>query len=287
MNADLQSQIDHYNALLSDDAPAHVYAKLTEVYRKAGKIADATHTAKIGLERHPGSLTIQESLGLCYLDKGEAESAVRVLAPVVERLPENAVAAVSLAVALSRIDRVPDALNVLKRRLEKDPLDRAALNLLRALESKSVPTDVLSTPPAESTAPAVPTAVPAAPALEAQEPEPVAEYELPIPDAPVRPEMEYVVRPVSELFRDMAFGEGEAALSLDGFFDDNPRPLAPRESAVESDTAVLMKPLRADDETTQAAPEAAPETAADDDAAPPVKIGFFKRVWRALTGKRD
>ncbi|MCC6157937.1 MAG: tetratricopeptide repeat protein [Deltaproteobacteria bacterium] len=257
MTADLQSQIEHFNALIAEGAPAHVYSKLAEAYRRSGRHEDAAQTARTGLERHPGSLAIQEALGLTLLDMGQAEPAVRALAPVVEKLPDNSVASISLAIALSRIGRVDDAMSVLRRRLDKDPLDRPAMNLLRRLETKgasesievpappvgpvlaaapkpaqSVPAATGAPQPtasAPSLAPTTPTDESAASKTPPPGPAPEPEIELPIPDAPVRPEMEFVVRPLAEVFRGLAADDTavETPEGLDGFFDEAPRPLQP------------------------------------------------------------
>ncbi|MCL4233179.1 MAG: tetratricopeptide repeat protein [Deltaproteobacteria bacterium] len=331
MTADLQSQIEHFNALIAEGAPAHVYSKLAETYRRAGRHDDAVQSARLGLERHPGSLAIQEALGLTLLDMGQAEPAVRALAPVVEKLPDNSVASISLAIALSRIARVDDAMNVLRRRLEKDPLDRQAMNLLRRLETKGAsasidvpmpslpptpptpppPTPPPPTPPPTSYPTPAPVAAPseappAAPAESAAAPKPTpvppgieTDVELPIPDAPVRPEMEFVVRPLAEVFRDLATDDTavETPEGLDGFFDETPRPLEPIAilDQDETSTTVTMSATTAPTEDsasgapgestsgeTSAADVQVVINSAGDQTAVVKKRGWWSRFWRRL-----
>ncbi len=325
MTADLQSQIEHFNALIAEGAPAHVYSKLAEAYRRSGRHDDAAETARIGLERHPGSLAIQEALGLTLLDMGQAEPAVRALAPVVEKLPDNSVASISLAIALSRIGRVDDATSVLRRRLDKDPLDRPAMNLLRRLETKgaaaaidlpAAPAPPVVTPTPKAAPPAaVPEPAPAATQTEAvpapAPPEP--EIDLPLPDAPVRPEMEFVVRPLAEVFRDLATDDAsvETPEGLDGFFDETPRPLEPiaildhdetsttwTMSEVNGHASAVSDPAKAATSagapTTETVAPAVPASdvpvainASGGETAVVVKRGWWSRFWRWLFRRKS
>ncbi len=328
MTTDLQSQIEHFNALIAEGAPAHVYSKLAEAYRRSGRHDEAAQVARTGLERHPGSLAIQEALGLTLLDMGQAEPAVRALAPVVEKLPDNSVASISLAIALSRIGRVDDAISVLRRRLEKDPLDRPAMNLLRRLETKGAAIEIPAPPSAPVMAPApkpaAPASTPAPPEpppptapspaapTDAAAPAPEPEIELPLPDAPVRPEMEFVVRPLADVFRDLAADDTavETPEGLDGFFDETPRPLAPIAVVDQDETSTTwtMSPAAghgsdANGSATTATPtggageEAPPKpepeaevqvvinSAGGETAAVVKKRGWWSRFWRWLFRK--
>ncbi len=135
MDAEIRRRIDEYNETIAKGGAAHVYTRLADLYRQSGMLGNSVDTAKAGLEIHPGSLSIQQALGLSYADLGESEAAVKLLAPIVEKLPDNGSAAYGLALALSRMGRDEDAMKVLHRRLEKDPLDKDCIELLRLLES--------------------------------------------------------------------------------------------------------------------------------------------------------
>jgi tetratricopeptide (TPR) repeat protein len=288
MDIELQRQIDHYAEQISRGGPAHCYARLADVYRKSGLMQDAVHTARTGLQKHPESLLIQESLGLCLLDTGDSESAVRALAPVVEKLPENGVAAIALAVSLSRINRTADAVKVLHRRLEKDPIDRAARSLLVQLESGK-----------EESA--------------AQKPSAPAEPKFPIP-APAgqdQTDIEFVVKPADEVFTTAFINDSDAVIDMKEIFDERPRPIAIAKAAVAiaAETGVKEQEAPAAKAPEKPAEPAAPapdktqtekKPAQTAQAAPParerkspeqpperpaeIKAGFWTRLWRKLMG---
>ncbi|MBZ0271774.1 hypothetical protein K8I61_07035, partial [bacterium] len=166
MNAELQSLIERYRSMASrEGAPAHAFARLSDAYRHAGDTRLAIETAAEGLRRHAGSLLVQEALGIALLDADEDEAAVRALAPVVEKLPDNSRAACSLAVALSRLSREEQAIAALDRRLARDRFDGDALSLRAAIREGR---------PLDYTPAAAP--IPAAPA-EPPPPEPEPEIE--------------------------------------------------------------------------------------------------------------
>ncbi|MCB9479448.1 MAG: tetratricopeptide repeat protein [Deltaproteobacteria bacterium] len=138
MDAEHQRRIDQYAKMIDHGGPAHVYARLSEAYRKLGQLEAAKATAIKGLQAHPGALSVQEMLGLALMDMGETDGAARALAPVVEKLPDNAVAAIGLSVCLARMDKLEESLKVLRRRLERDPMDQQARALIRKLEDEGV-----------------------------------------------------------------------------------------------------------------------------------------------------
>jgi tetratricopeptide (TPR) repeat protein len=135
MDAEVRRRIDTYNEAIAKGGAAHIYTRLADLYRENGMLDNAVDTAKNGLDIFPGSLSIQQALGLSYTDMGKSESAVRILAPIVEKLPDNGPAAYGLTLALGRMGRNEDAMKVLKRRLEKDPLDKDCIDLCRRLET--------------------------------------------------------------------------------------------------------------------------------------------------------
>jgi len=302
MDAEIQCQIDQYNDLISRGGPAHIYAKLAEAYRKANLMQEAARTARAGLQLHPDSLLIQESLGLCLLDMGETEAAVRALAPVVEKLPENGVAAIALAIALSRLNRTADAVRVLKRRLAKDPFDASARNLLAQMEGAKA-----EAPTAKAVA-----------EIPREGPSPLSATE-----SPVQTDMDFVVKPTNALFDAASAGDTDAVVDFKNIFDERPRtppakpaeasppkpggekPLVPATPSLGAGplpakrTDAAPRPVAAASAPKQAegAPGAGKEAAAESsDEIPnetdqkrtekPEEIkprGFFGRLWRWLT----
>jgi len=260
MDADLKRQIDRYTEMISRGGRAHLYAKLADAYRKAGLLQDAAHTARTGLKTFPDSLVVKESLGLCLLDMGEPEEAVRALAPVVERLPENAVAAIALAVSLARIDRTEDAIQVLKRRLTKDPFDKKAGAFLRKLEDKT------KSKPKADEADKMP--------------------DLPISTGPTPPEMAFVMTSTSALADTLPPQETDQTVDLENIFDETPKPPGMKKDStgVIEDEEAFRAILERDDEPPLARegkfpPKERPkkETAPGKDSEKKGP-GFFRRI---------
>ncbi len=197
MASELQRQIDQYAEKISGGGPAHLYAKLSELYRRAGLLDDAVKTARQGVALHPESLVIREALGMGLFDQGDAAGAAESLAPVVDKLPDNGAAAVALAAALMRMGKSAEAAKVLRRRLDRDPLDQACRNLLQGIKDQGGHVEAEAAHPAP--------AVRAVPSKHPQDAKQAVKPSLPIeplrqtPPEPLRePSVAPVVKPSSQ-----------------------------------------------------------------------------------------
>jgi len=264
MDAEIRHRIGDYNEAIAKGGAAHIYTRLADLYRENGMLDNAVDTAKNGLDIFPGSLSIQQALGLSYTDMGESESAGRILAPIVEKLPDNGPAAYALTLALTRMGRNEDAMKVLKRRLEKDPLDKDCIRLWRRLETG----EGAPLPPRGQQSVGRASEGAALPAKELQhEDESTGD--------------DFVVADVNSLFKPGDELLTDELIDLETVFDEEPRPLkeikrsgggdrraegAKSEAAGEND----------DDGNGEATPEDKPAGAKSDGDKP---VGFFKRLF--------
>jgi tetratricopeptide (TPR) repeat protein len=74
-----------------------LFAPLAEMYRAAGRLADAERILSRGLERHPEHHSAATALGRVLLEQGRRDEARTVLEGVVARVPDNLLAVRLLA----------------------------------------------------------------------------------------------------------------------------------------------------------------------------------------------
>ncbi len=255
MDAEIRRRIGAYNEAIAKGGAAHIYTRLADLYRENDMLDNAVDTAKNGLDIFPGSLSIQQALGLTYTDMGKSESAVRILAPIVEKLPDNGPAAYGLTLALGRMGRNEDAMKVLKRRLDKDPLDKDCIELWRRLETgEGAP---LPTRGQQS-------------ARRASEGTALPEKEMQHEDESTGDD--FVIADVNSLFKSGDELLPDELIDLETVFDEEPRPLEEVKRSGVND----RKASKAAGGNGDATPVDKSAKAKSDGDKP---IGFFKRLF--------
>jgi tetratricopeptide (TPR) repeat protein len=74
------------------DPKSRAFLQLAEEYRRAGRLPDALHVLKAGLEEHPTYLAAQVALGRCLVETDAPDAAIEILERAVARDPAQLVA---------------------------------------------------------------------------------------------------------------------------------------------------------------------------------------------------
>jgi len=88
-DASFWSDIKTLDERLKKDPESFCFARLSEIYLKVGLVADALHTARSGVARHPGYLAGQRALGLACNASGLHDEARAILEHVTAAIPED------------------------------------------------------------------------------------------------------------------------------------------------------------------------------------------------------
>lgn len=251
---------DHLNQLRQRwerDPKSRAFLQLAEEYRRAGRLGDAVHVLRAGLEEHPTYLAAQVALGRCLMESGDPEAAVELLERAVARDPTQLVAnklLVETYLARGQAGKARERLDLYKLFNDRDAEIEPLENRIRALEGQ---------PPAPAPAKNRPGAPPSAGGALFDLPAPAS---LPGVDlAPLTPPRRphTAVRP-AEPFGPIHAADAvqriESALARQGIFT-----LAPPVAAVTAAAFVSEEPILR-------AAEIAPETARNPSTAEPVAI---------------
>ncbi len=130
-------QIYHYLKKYQADPKSRVFAPLAEAYRKAGLFDEAIEICRDGIRYHPNFIGGRVALGRALFDKGDYESTVKELAPVVMEVPDNLVAQKLLAESCLILGRLAEALAAYKVLLFFMPKDQEIIKLVQELESRA------------------------------------------------------------------------------------------------------------------------------------------------------
>jgi tetratricopeptide (TPR) repeat protein len=130
-------QIYHYLKKYQADPKSRVFAPLAEAYRKAGLFDEAIEICRDGIRYHPNFIGGRVALGRALFDKGDYESTVKELAPVVMEVPDNLVAQKLLAESCLILGRLAEALVAYKVLLFFMPKDQEIIKLVQELESRA------------------------------------------------------------------------------------------------------------------------------------------------------
>ncbi len=104
------SRIDDLRRRVLKDPASIAFAQLGEEYRRAGQLADAVDTCRMGLTTHPEYVSARVTLGRALLALGRFDEAVVELRQVLAAAPENLAATRGLADALRHQGRPAEAL---------------------------------------------------------------------------------------------------------------------------------------------------------------------------------
>ena len=74
------------------DPKSRAFLQLAEEYRRAGRLSDALHVLRAGLEEHPTYLAAQVALGRCLVETDAPDAAIGILERAVARDPAQLVA---------------------------------------------------------------------------------------------------------------------------------------------------------------------------------------------------
>jgi tetratricopeptide (TPR) repeat protein len=125
--------IRRYEERLVKDPASLVFATLADLYRKAGRLAEAAALCRDGLERFPQYTTARLILARTLLDAGEDDAALGELGAIVTVSPEDVQCRRLLAEAERRRGDVDAAIRHLEAAVALDPGDREARATLMLL----------------------------------------------------------------------------------------------------------------------------------------------------------
>jgi tetratricopeptide (TPR) repeat protein len=132
---DLAAQIRRVEERLARDPASLAFAQLADLYRKAGRTADAIAACRQGLRRYPQYATARLILAKALAAEGAIDAALGELETIIAGTPTE-VGAHRLAADLERQrGRVDAAVRHLDRVVELDPADRDACALLALLRA--------------------------------------------------------------------------------------------------------------------------------------------------------
>ena len=114
-------RIDELRRRVEKDPTSIAFAQLAEEYRRSGDFQQAVKVCRDGLERHPGYLSAQVTLGRALMELGEYDEAGRELEAVLQVAPDNLAAIRALAEIHQRRGDAPEALDVLAKVEEPKP----------------------------------------------------------------------------------------------------------------------------------------------------------------------
>jgi|SRR5438105_9387947 len=184
-------RIDELRRRVEKDPTSIAFAQLAEEYRRSGDFQQAVKVCRDGLERHPGYLSAQVTLGRALMELGEYDEAGRELEAVLQVAPDNLAAIRALAEIHQRRGDAPEALDVLAKVEEPKPQLVKTVEPVKEPEPEPEPLLDLDMPPLEQALPVdlsldvnIPTFE------EVQAPEPVApsdiSFDLPAQTPPPR-----------------------------------------------------------------------------------------------------
>ena len=120
---------------LARDPTSLAFAQLADLYRKAGRSADAIATCRAGLVRYPHYTTARLILAKTLLAENDAATALAEIEIILQVSPKDVQCHRLAAEAYRRMGRLDDAVRSLEAAIALDPGDRdsrALLSLLRA-----------------------------------------------------------------------------------------------------------------------------------------------------------
>jgi tetratricopeptide (TPR) repeat protein len=132
--ASFWADIKNYEDRLAEAPDSLLFARLAEVYLKVGLVDDAIHTARRGLELHPGFVAGQRVLAMACNAKGLHDECREALIKVTMALPEDGEAQKMLGRLLAANGFVDAAIRAYRTVLDFYPEDLECQAELEALE---------------------------------------------------------------------------------------------------------------------------------------------------------
>jgi tetratricopeptide (TPR) repeat protein len=137
------SEIKSLDERLARDPDSFCFARLSEVYLKVGLVADALHTARQGVAKHPGYLAGQRALAMACNANGLHEESRTLLEKVTAAVPEDTAAQKLLATLYVDAGDTTSAIRAYTTLLDFRPDDVQSRTRLEELQGA----DTVVTPP--------------------------------------------------------------------------------------------------------------------------------------------
>jgi tetratricopeptide (TPR) repeat protein len=138
-DAALVAAIRRHEERLARDPESLSFAQLADLYRKAGRTADAVAVCRRGLVRFPHYTTARLILAKAFVADGDLDGALAELAAILELSPKD-VQSQSHRLAAEihrRCGRIDDAVRHLEAAARLDPGDRESRTLLGLLRASA------------------------------------------------------------------------------------------------------------------------------------------------------
>jgi tetratricopeptide (TPR) repeat protein len=120
---------------LAKDATSLAFAQLADLYRKAGRPADAIATCRAGLVRYPHYTTARLILAKTLLAENDPAAALHELEAILQVSPKDVQCHRLAAEAHRRMGRLDEAVRALETAVALDPGDRESRALLSVLRA--------------------------------------------------------------------------------------------------------------------------------------------------------
>ena len=129
----LADAIRRHEERLARDPESLAFAQLADLYRKAGRTADAVALCREGLQRWPHYTTARLILAKTLLADGQAEAALAEANAILQTSPKDVQCHRLAAEVHRRAGRIDDAVAHLDKAVSLDPGDRESNALLALL----------------------------------------------------------------------------------------------------------------------------------------------------------
>ena len=136
-DASFWSDIKTLDERLQREPDSFCFARLSEIYLKVGLVADALHTARTGVAKHPGYLAGQRALALACNASGLSGESRDLLEQVTAAMPEDVDAQKILASLYVAAGDTSSAIRTYRTVLDFRPDDKGSIVELEALQHGS------------------------------------------------------------------------------------------------------------------------------------------------------
>lgn len=120
---------------LARDPTSLAFAQLADLYRKAGRPADAIATCRAGLQRYPHYMTARLILAKTLLAENDPDAALAEIEAILQVSPKDVQCHRLAAEAHRRMGRLDAAVRSLENAVALDPGDRESRALLTVLNA--------------------------------------------------------------------------------------------------------------------------------------------------------
>jgi len=133
-DASFWSDIKSLDERLTREPDSFCFARLSEIYLKVGLVADALHTARTGVAKHPGYLAGLRALAMACNASGLQDESRGILEQVTAAMPEDVEAQKTLASLYVAAGDATSAIRTYRTVLDFRPDDKGSAIELEALQ---------------------------------------------------------------------------------------------------------------------------------------------------------